>query len=270
MEEVRTGRFATKDAGPNGILRVLDWNIDRGYDLEGISASIKEHQPDLAILQEVDLNARRTHRADVAAELAKRLQLNYVFAPEFQELSQGSDDNPAYHGQAILTSLPVLRSRIIRFQRQSSFWQPRPFLPSWALFQRRLGGRIALVSELQYHGKTLVVYDLHLESRSAGEIQLAQLDEVLKDAGQYPKNTPIVIAGDLNTKYRACTKAVMERLRSAGFENATGDRTPRTHVIIGSLDYIFARGPVQLSGGEVRRDIHKSDHYPLYAQLTIH
>ncbi|HLJ44461.1 MAG TPA: endonuclease/exonuclease/phosphatase family protein [Bryobacteraceae bacterium] len=270
MEQLRSGRFATRDTSPNGILRVLDWNIDRGYDLPGISNAIEGQRPDLVILQEVDLNARRTHRADIAAELARRLKLDYVFAPEFQELSQGSSDDPAYHGQAILTSLPVLRSRMIRFQHQSGFWQPRPYVPSWALFQRRLGGRIALVSELQYHARTLVVYNLHLESRSAGAIQLAQLDEVLKDSGQYPKETPIVIAGDLNTKYRACTKAVMERLRAAGFENATGDRTPRTHVIVGSLDYIFARGPLRIGDGEVRRDIHKSDHYPVSAQLTIH
>jgi hypothetical protein len=53
---------------------------------------------DTLILKEVDLNARRTHRLNIAETIARKLEMNYVFGGEFQELVQGSKDDPAYHG----------------------------------------------------------------------------------------------------------------------------------------------------------------------------
>src|SRR5438132_2354653 len=141
MNEIRRGGFA-RHVPTATELKVLDWNIDRGTQLDRIASGMSSQQPDLAILQEVDLNARRSGSQDIAQELAKRLNLNYVFATEFQELGQSTSGEPAYHGQAILTSLPIRSTRAIRFESQSGFWKPHPYLPQWGLFQRRLGGRM--------------------------------------------------------------------------------------------------------------------------------
>ncbi len=267
MDEIRQGSFSSQTHSGKE-LKLLDWNIDRGTRLEKITSGITSIEPDLAILQEVDLNARRSQRLDVAEELAKTLKMNFVFGPEFQELGQGSTDKPAFHGQALLTSLPIRSTRMIRFQAQSGFWKPQPYLPKWGLFQRRLGGRMALIAELDFNGRTLVVYDLHLESRSGGDIQYAQLKEVLADTARYPADTPILIAGDLNTKYHHSTITIVDELKRAGYENAFGSREERTHVIVGSLDYIFAKGPVRISEGRVHREMHGSDHFAVSARLT--
>lgn len=268
MNEIRRGSFARPASAP-GALKVLDWNIDRGTQLDKIAAGIASQQPDVAILQEVDLNARRSGSQDVAQELAKRLHLNYVFAPEFQELGQSASGEAAYHGQAILTSLPIRSTRMLRFESQSGFWKPRPYLPKWGLFQRRLGGRVALIAELAYHGHVLVVYDLHLESRSGGQIQFEQLQETLADADRYPKNTPIVIAGDFNTKYRHSQTAIVDELVRRGYVDGFAGRNERTHFLIGSLDYIFARGPIRIADTIVHRDIHGSDHFAISARLLV-
>lgn len=267
MNEIRRGHFARQVPASNE-LKVLDWNIDRGTQLEKIAAGIASQEPDVAILQEVDLNARRSGFQDIAQELAKRLKLNYVYATEFQELGQASSGQPAYHGQAILTSLPIRSSRMLRFKSQSGFWKPRPYLPKWGLFQRRLGGRLALIAELEYRGRVLVVYDLHLESRSGGEIQYEQLKEVLADADQYPKDTPVVIAGDFNSKYRHSQATISQELARRGYEDAFGGRNERTHFLIGSVDYIFARGPIQIAGAKVHHEVHGSDHFPISARLV--
>ena len=267
MNDIRHGSFAPKAPEPLE-LNILDWNIDRGTELDRIAKGIESQQPNIAILQEVDLDARRSGFKDIARELAERLHLNYAFATEFQELGQSASERPAYHGQATLSSLPIRESRMLRFKAQSTFWKPRAYLPKWALFQRRLGGRIALVSDLDYKGQTLVVYNLHLESRSAGEIQYQQLQEVLKDTERYPKDTPIVIAGDLNTKYAHSTKEVMKLMRDSGYESAFGDRQERTHWLVGDLDWIFTRGPIRISDGIVHRDLHGSDHFAVSARIT--
>jgi endonuclease/exonuclease/phosphatase family metal-dependent hydrolase len=100
---------------PRGSIRVLDWNIDRGLQLRSIIDFLGDTNTDIFILQEVDINARRTHRLNVAQEIARKLRLNYVFGREFVELTQGSDTSPAYHGQATLSRWKISNSRIIRF-----------------------------------------------------------------------------------------------------------------------------------------------------------
>ncbi|HTF63942.1 MAG TPA: endonuclease/exonuclease/phosphatase family protein, partial [Edaphobacter sp.] len=79
-------------------IRVVDWNIDRGLQLRSIIDFLGAANADIVILQEVDINARRTHRLNVAQEIARKLRLNYVFGREFVELTQGSNTSPAHHG----------------------------------------------------------------------------------------------------------------------------------------------------------------------------
>src|ERR1700688_2905974 len=181
MNDVLTGSFAGRQWGrsPLKAIRVVNWNIERGLRLPAIVDFLKSQNADLLILQEVDLNARRTRRLNVAEEIARRLQMNYVFGREFEELTQGSRTSPAYHGQATLSRSRLRNPRVIRFRRQSNFWHPRWFLPRTGPFQERLGGRIALVTEVEVMEKTVMVYNLHLESRGDDKLRLSQLSEVL-------------------------------------------------------------------------------------------
>jgi len=265
LDTIHTGSYSPSSPA-GGTAKILNWNIDRGKHYGGITSVIRDTKPDLCIFQEVDLGARRTHGEDVAQDLAKTFGMNYAFAPEFRELSQSTADGPAYHGQALLTSWPIRSSRILRFAHQSGFWKPKPLLiSSLPILQRREGGRIALVNEVDCGGKTLVVYNLHLESRGSEQGRLAQLDEVLADAQQYPSTTPVIIAGDLNTKTRH--SPLIPRLREAGYRSCFGDRRIRTHIIIGALDWIFVRGPMECEGAEVLRGRHASDHFPITAEI---
>ena len=248
-------------------IRLATWNIERGTQLPTISSELAENVADLLLLQEVDWNAARSGRLDVAKALADRLRLNLSYGIEFEELSQ-ERGGKAFIGQATLTRLPIRTSRVLRFQTQSGFWKPHDWIPSSIpLMQRRLGSRVALVTELEFAGQPLVVYNAHLESRSMGRIQSEQLDEMLADLRKYPPGTPAIIGGDLNTKYFPSN--FLHKLEQAGFHSATGEQIERTHTIMMALDWIFARG-VEIEDGIVRRDLKGSDHYPLYAQLKAY
>jgi endonuclease/exonuclease/phosphatase family metal-dependent hydrolase len=245
-------------------IRIASWNIDHGSHLDTLAAELTKDNCDLCLLQEVDLHANRSNNLDVGTELAQRLHLNLAYGKEFQELSQGES---AFIGQATLTRLPIRRSRVLSFKRQSSFWKPNPLIPSHLpLMQRRLGSRNALVTDLDWNGQLLVVYNAHLESRSMGIIQFAQLDEMLADLKSYPPNTPAIIGGDLNSKY--FPSLMLHRLEREGFQSALGNKIERTHTIMMALDWIFIRGPFTWQNGTVRRDLKGSDHYPIYATLT--
>src|SRR5271166_2283340 len=219
-QAIETGSFAPwgLTLWPPSSIRVVDWNIDRGLQLSGIIEFLAAAKADLIILQEVDLNARRTQRLNVAKEIAQKLQMNYVFGCEFQELTQGSRTSPAYHGQATFSPWPLSNPRILRFQRQSNFWRPRWFLPETSPFQERIGGRMALVTDVSMGGRTLVTYNLHLESRGDASLRCSQLQECLTDARQYESVVPIVLAGDLNLDVSRTTAG--SDMSRAQFRNA--------------------------------------------------
>jgi endonuclease/exonuclease/phosphatase family metal-dependent hydrolase len=274
MQEIETGSFAVPRwmlCQPDSI-RVVNWNINRGSQLRRVIEFLTSARPDILLLQEADLNARRTHRVNVAREIAQKLQMNYVFGREFQELTQGTRTSPAYHGQATLSRWPLSNSRIIRFQTQSNFWRPHWFLPEVAPFQERIGGRLALVNEATIAGKTIVTYNLHLESKGNDVLRGCQLAETLEDARQYGADTPILLAGDFNLDASRGTVASAIRraqLRDA-FANQHLPTTPNSFFEEGrTIDWIFSRGPVRLSQPQVHRSVSASDHYPLSIELNL-
>jgi endonuclease/exonuclease/phosphatase family metal-dependent hydrolase len=193
----------------------------RGHDNHWLGAKFSamiSPNADVFILQEVDINAHRTHRLNVAQEIARTLRLNYVFGREFVELTQGSKASPAYHGQATLSRWKISNPRVIRFQRQSDFWKPRWFKPKLQTFQERLGGRIAMATEINLAGASTLCYNLHLESRSNDELRLAQLNEILEDSAKYDSSCLVILAGDLNLN--ASKPGIAEALARTGFRDA--------------------------------------------------
>jgi len=273
MQEIVTGNFAPFRwvIWPPGSLRIVDWNIDRGLRLQAVIDFLASTNADILILQEVDLNARRTHRLNIAEEIARKLQMDYVFGREFEELVQGSKASPAYHGQAILAKWPISNPRLIRFSRQSHFWQPRWYLPRIEPFQERLGGRIALVANINVAGSKLVIYDLHLESRANDELRFSQAQEVLSDAARQDPRCPLVIAGDFNLD---ASKGAASAFATAGFQEAIAEpHTPTTpsHRLFEPgrrIDWAFVRGPIRAGSGRVHNQVKASDHYPISFTLT--
>jgi len=272
--EIVTGSFARFgwSLWPPNSLRIVDWNIERGQQLNGIMDFLASANADILILQEVDLNARRTHRLNIAATIARKLEMNYAFGREFEELVQGSKNSPAYHGQATLSKWPILNPRLIRFSKQSHFWQPHWFVPKIEPFQERLGGRIALVAEINVAGRKLVTYNLHLESRGTDGVRISQLGEVLSDATCYDAECRVIAAGDLNLD--ASRQAVALAVAKAGFQDAVrASHTPTTPArglfeVGRQIDWAFIRGPMRASSGQVHGSVNASDHYPISFMLN--
>ena len=258
---------------PRTSIRVVDWNIDRGLKLPEIVEFLGDSNADVFLLQEVDINAYRTHQLNIAQEIARKLSLNYVFGREFVEVSQGSKSSPAYHGQATLSRWKISNSRIIHFQQQSDFWRPRWFKPNLQTFQERLGGRVALVCEITIQGLPLVTYNLHLESRANDALRVAQLNEALQHATSYDPGRTVIVTGDLNLD--ASMPRVAELLSSAGFREAAPTTrvatTSRRHLLDAGrhIDWAFVRGASQPTSGKVLESVRASDHYPIFFELQL-
>ena len=143
-------------------------------------------------------------------------------------------------------------------------------MPNLATFQRRIGGRIALVAEANIYGRKVVTYNLHLESRGADELRVRQLNEVLADCRRYVDRPSFVVAGDFNLNAGAGDAA--RALGDAGFRDAVGSPerpTTPAHVLshARAIDWIFVSDTAD-SRGQVHHEIRASDHYPISATLV--
>ena len=253
---------------------MVNWNIDRGLQLEKIIAFLEAQRADIVVLQEADLYARRTGFRNIGEEIAKALRMNYAFGYEFEELTQGRPGAPAYHGQATLSSLPLGNSRVLRFRQQSNFWKPKWFLPRTEPFQPRRGGRIALITEVEVSDRRLMIYNLHLESRADDRLRMMQLSETVEDAKSYLDSNAVIVAGDLNADLSRSysSAAALDRL---GFHSAIAlpaahTTTPRG--IFGrqrTIDWVYLGGPVESISGGVCDDVDASDHYPIWFELKL-
>jgi len=273
LEQLETGSFAPANDAQRALdsIRVVSWNINRGLQLHGVLDFLTHASADLILLQEVDINARRTLHRNVAREIAQTLRMNYVFGCEFEELTQGDHNSPAYHGQATLSRLPIAESRILRFRMQSDFWRPRWYVPTIPKFQRRIGARMALGSYIAWFGKRLVVYNVHLESRGNDNLRCSQLTEILDDARQYDADVPVVVAGDFN--FDLTQEPVASVVASTSFNNTLNNgnvRPTTTQSRLGRarvVDWVLTRGPLDHVEVELHGSVCASDHYPLSLSL---
>jgi endonuclease/exonuclease/phosphatase family metal-dependent hydrolase len=274
MDDVISGGFSgeQRQTPSRDFVRVVSWNIERGLQFSAILDFLRSADADLILLQEVDLNARRTLHRDIALELARSLQLNYVFGKEFWELNAGSKASRSYQGLATLSRWPLTNGRILRFQRQSNFWKPRWYVPQTELFQRRLGGRIAVVTEAMIHGRRFVTYNLHFESKGKDILRLHQLQQLLEEARGDTEASLVILGGDFNLN--ASNGDAAAALHRAGFHDAV--RLPEFPTTVGRLpfrtavciDWIFVSDEVH-SKGQVYDGIRASDHYPVSAKIEI-
>ncbi len=194
-----------------GRIRIMTWNIGRGYEPARIAETIRELRPDVACLQEVDWGNERTGRRDVLEDLAEQVGMLGLFGIEFLELRSPRRDarsaGGGVTGNAVLT----------RFEPVSAFRLPLPPCLDWErdaaspqlpmLVRRRvrreprMGQRFGLGVELALGRHRLIVCSLHLEDKFGGVSgrwsQYTAAREAI--APRCDGATISVIAGDFNT-----------------------------------------------------------------------
>ncbi len=174
-------------------LGMLVFNMERGVCLAELGDFL-EHCPavrpfDVILANELDDGCVRSGGKDTTLELAKRLGMNAVFGLEFIELVN-REDPKGFHGNAIFSRWPIRRAKAVRLPEQYNWYFDR---------QRRIGGRLAILAELDVGGQPLGVGTIHLENRTHGPGRRAQLEAVLAEAEAMFPGMPVVLGGDLNT-----------------------------------------------------------------------
>ncbi len=239
-------------------LRVLSYNIhkciggvDRRYAPDRIAQVIRNLDPDVLLLQEVDQGAPRSNHDRQVDVLGDFIGMKHrAWFPNVGVRGGG------HYGNAILSRYPLVEATnidlSIRFKKRRS----------------ALHG----VVRVRHDGidRTVHVYNMHLGlARYERRIQIAKFLDSHPFASLHHE-TPIVVGGDLNDVYGGLGNL----LQPAGFRGI--ERRPLTFPAWGPLrplDAIFVRGPVDFL--ELRRcetDLSRraSDHRPLVADVRLH
>lgn len=198
LDNVEVVQPATGEPGSADSLKVVVFNAERGNRFRGIRSLLAGHpalrDADVVLLSEVDWGMARSGNRHVARELAQELGLGYAFGVEFLELTKGEaaeleaegDNTWSFHGNAILSRLPLANARVVRLPRRCS----------WAAgSQLRIGGRMALVAEIDGHGVPITIASVHLENRTDPHGRREQMETVISALAA----GPAIVAGDLNT-----------------------------------------------------------------------
>lgn len=174
-------------------LGALVFNMERGVHLAALGDFLEScpavRPLDVILANELDDGCVRSGGRNTTLELAERLGMNAVFGLEFIELVN-EEDPKGFHGNAIFSRWPIKRAKAVRLPEQYNWYFDR---------QRRIGGRLAILAELDVAGTPVGVGTIHLENRTHGPGRRAQLETVLAEAEALFPGMPVILGGDLNT-----------------------------------------------------------------------
>jgi len=181
-------------------IRVVNWNIERGYERRRIIQHLMVLRGDIILLQELDWGCKRTDDVSVVQEIAKALKMHYVFVVEFEELYSKKRSarlqGGGVHGNAILSRYPLRDCRLIRHTSQPFDWGDHDSQP-------RVGGRVMVVCTALLPFGAVRCVSVHLENFCTVRQRIVQFEEVLRECGSAESKAKDIIgqivAGDFNT-----------------------------------------------------------------------
>ena len=221
---------------------------------------------DVLALQEADMRTARTGGHHVAEELAAQLGMHWAHEAagiprgvkpvkrqwwlDFEEPIDLHDSGDT--GVALLSRLPLKDVMRIDLPWHECKWRPR----------------LAMAATISVGSQDVRIFNAHVDPHAAVDGQLAQLEAI---AAKSEKTAlPTIVLGDFNTLSRQKCIETREFFERLGYTTPfpTGTATWRTTVLKMHADWIFVRG-VKIERWGVARPLNVSDHWPIWAEVTV-
>jgi endonuclease/exonuclease/phosphatase family metal-dependent hydrolase len=213
--------FKNKDS-----LRIVSWNIERGFKLDRIIKFFKEDstlsKADIVLVIECDNGMGRTSNRNVSKELAEELGFNYCFAPSYLVLGKGAigetnhitKNTNALHGTTILSKYKIKEAKSVNVP---------PVKEVFHSSEKRLGNKKGLVAEILVDNKTVALGAVHIDLSSTAQDRANQLEVIVNNL---PDSDIQIIGGDWNCgtfnlrrKWEILTQS-LGKLMTIGFTKA--------------------------------------------------
>ncbi|MBK1876606.1 endonuclease/exonuclease/phosphatase family protein [Pelagicoccus mobilis] len=223
-------------------------------NLDRIAHIIREHQPDIVALQEIDASSHWNGHIN----LLDYLQSATEYPVSLHGIHNRRDGRkPLAYGNAFLSKHECKDWKVVTFG------------------SKKLGEKGFLEACFLVDGREIDVINLHLDFRSR-RTRLQQVDKLLASIHQRsladPYHLPPIICGDFNTSSRSSRDALHQLIeRSAHKEDYNyypkRERTFPSHFPSRGLDFILLASPFEAKTTEVIRCL-ASDHLPVLTTLS--
>ncbi|HEX2077738.1 MAG TPA: endonuclease/exonuclease/phosphatase family protein, partial [Longimicrobium sp.] len=236
------------------------YNIHAGKDAAGrdnlprVADLVRATGADLALLQEVDRNTRRSGPADQPAALARLTGYPVAFGRTIG--FQGGD-----YGIALLSRWPIRRDTLIPLTVAAP--------PGGTAEGREQRG--VLLAVVDAPGGPLAVLNTHLDHTGQDVWRMQEIAGVLRVAATMDAGLPVLLGGDLNARPES---PIHQELRAAGFRDAwpecgSGDAmTFPAAAPDRRIDYLYLAGETRCLEARVLAS-DASDHRPLLVRLRL-
>jgi endonuclease/exonuclease/phosphatase family metal-dependent hydrolase len=235
-------------------LRVMTYNIhhcnppsqDGKIDVDAVVQAIRQADPDLLALQEVDVNTGRSGNIDQASIIAAKLDMHYYFG-------KAIDYDGGEYGVAVLSRFPISEMETHRL----------PTLEG-------SGGEARVMATARVtlpNGSSIRFASTHLDAQQAHENRLLQISKIREIAEKEP--LPLVLAGDINAVPGSEVIAIMD-----AFLERSCQLCPPTIPVLQpekAIDFIAFRKKhdFEVLQHEVIPETYASDHRPVIAVLQV-
>ena len=246
--------------------RLVSYNIhraigmDRRFRPQRIADILRDHEPDIVLLQEVDEGAPRSRELNLARELAAAIDLPHFALGHNVSLRKG------WYGNATLSRFPIVRERNIDITIGR---------------RKRRGCQHTTIhlEKIRGHAHPLEIFNLHLGLSARERQRQAGLLARSAEMAQLEIGQACILGGDFND-WRSMLRAYF--VEGLCFDCATdrvtrtGPRAIKTYPAFsprGGLDRVYVRGSLRVKG--VYRCRHRqakvaSDHRPIIVDLELH
>ena len=219
------------------ILKVITYNIHSGKNLNGkctfpkIVDFIKEYNPDILALQEINDNKKRGYQI---TKLYKEIKKNYHFGPQVKIFD-------GYYGIATFSAFPIIQKQHIQ-------------LPS---LKEKRG---IIQTTLKINNKNIDIFNTHLGLNS--KERTAQFSIIQR----YIKSTEnsFILMGDFNTDKPELSSSLFFDTSLWNYQNSI----PTIIKYHKRIDYILVSKDISTIFYRVL-PISLSDHYPVVAKIEI-
>lgn len=231
--------------------RIMTYNIHHGEGLDGvvnlerITGVIKKENPDILLLQEVDVNLSRSENIDIPQFLSKNTELKYVVFGKNLDIEKGG------YGNATLSRFPITSSKNYQFEQIG----PEQ--------------RGVLVAEITVIGQNLLVLNSHFDHSEDDSERINYAEKIINEILPEYHPDAVLFGGDFNDiptsrMYQKLTEEFEDTWpifrQAEGFTIPANQPTKR-------IDYILFSGSIQPDSIWVSRT-EASDHLPVVADFV--
>lgn len=236
-------------------LRIMTYNIHHAnppskpeyIDLKAIVEVIRNEDPDIVALQEVDFNTKRSGAGNQAKQIASLLKMDSFFG-------KAIDYEGGEYGVAILSKFPLAEERVERLPTHSGTnGEPRVLVTAKIVTPK---------------GNTIRFGSTHLDAQKEPTNRVLQIKKIIELAQD--EKLPFIIAGDFNAVQNSEVMNIFTK--TFGLTCTDCPFTISTDNPVKTIDFIGfnpAMRKFKVKNHYVVKEGYASDHFPIVSNLEI-